>query len=91
LLYNGKLYQVHNRLNTKTIFVEEPQDGSIFLTHNKTFLRFCEPPKQPKEVLQGEDKPISRRGRARKPPIPGINHPWKKFRINKRKNINRTF
>lgn len=89
--YNGRLYQVHNRINTKTIIVEERQDGTIFLAHNKTFLRFSEIPKQPKEVLQGEDKPISRRGRARKPPIPGINHPWKKFRINKRKNINRTF
>ena len=89
--HNGKLYQVHNRLNTRTVIAEERLDGAICLSHGGKFLRFSELPKQPKEVPQDEERPISRRGRARKPPTPGINHPWKKFQIKKPKLLNRTF
>ena len=88
--HNGRLYQIHNRLNSRAVMVEERLDGSLHLCHNANNLRFSEISRQKKEILQDEEKPISLRGRARKPPIPGIDHPWKKFSIKKRP-LNRTF
>lgn len=74
--FNGSLYLIEEKLNTKAISVEERTDGLMCLSSNGRRLRY-KPIEKPtkkeeiKESLPGE----------RKPNIPPPDHPWRQFKI----------
>jgi hypothetical protein len=79
------MYQILNRVYTKGVVVEERIDGSMFIKHKGTVLKF-------KEILARpqKDKPMETKIlKPRKKYIPPKDHPWRKYPIfNKQK---RTF
>jgi len=85
--HEGKLYQVYNRLKTRKVTVEERVDGSINLTSTDgQNLRFSEISIPLKQIDSDEEKPILRRGKARKPIPPAPDHPLKAGLFNRRIN-----
>ena len=76
--HNNKLYQVEDHLHTSKVIVEDRLDGSVRITYKNRALRFKEITERPKPV-----KPPSIGVRVRKPPTPGMNHPWRKFKFGK--------
>jgi hypothetical protein len=76
--HNRKLYQVEEMIKASKVMVQDRIDGSMIMIHKGRALRFKEiterPPREKKEPI------VVRR---RKPYIPPIDHPWRRFKIRK--------
>lgn len=75
IAHKGKLYQVEDNIRTKEVIVEERLDGSLFITYKARALRYKAIIRQPVKVKQLRKR--------YKPPIPGSNHPWRRYQHTK--------
>lgn len=76
LAHNSKLYQVKDNVRTKKVIVEERVDGSIFITHKDTNLRFAEITTRPEKE---QKKPGAHT--SKKTYTPPKDHPWRSFKL----------
>jgi len=72
--HHGRLYQIDDRLGSRTVLVVERRDGSIQLMAGATPLRYHEIDSRPVRV-ENLAQPGRRR---RRPPKPAATHPWRK-------------
>mgnify|MGYP001617019539 CR=1 FL=1 len=79
--HNGKLYQIEDNLRVKDVMVEERIDGSTFITHKDTNLRYKEITTRPKKEPIGSFLGIEHNTTHNKIYIPPKGHPWRKFRL----------
>ncbi len=75
--HNGKLYQIMDRTNAKKVQVEERINGTMVMTYENNRLRFKEITERPEKE---QKKPIILIYKKRKPNIPAMNHPWRRFK-----------
>ncbi len=73
IAYEGRLYQVHDKLRATHAVVEHHLDGTMRLTHQGRSLGFHAIPVRP--VLAAEGSTVSR---SRRPITPAAEHPWRK-------------
>jgi len=72
--HHGRLYQIDDRLGSRTVLVVERRDGSIQLMAGATPLRYHEIDSRPVRVEN-----LAQPGRLRRrPPKPAATHPWRK-------------
>jgi len=80
IAYNGKLYQIEDEIKAEKVMVEERTDGSMYITYKDKDLRYKEIARRAVRVV---DLPKPKIGiRKRRKPSP--DHPWYKFKINKK-------
>ena len=75
--HNGKLYQIEDNLRVKDVMVEERMDGSVFITHKDTNLRYKEITTRPEK----EPREHNTHHIPKKIYIPPKEHPWRKFKL----------
>jgi transposase len=73
--YQGKLYQIEEKILAQKITVEERLDGSLHLSYRGKSLRY-------KPILTQAPVPSPKRLGA-KPPKPLADHPWRSFEFGK--------
>ena len=71
IAHKGRLYQVEDNVRTREVIVEERLDGPLFITYKTRALRY-------KEIARRPEK-LKHPCKNYKPPIPGSDHPWRKF------------
>jgi transposase len=76
IAYDGKLYQIEDRVNGKRVCVEERLDGSLHITSKDLSLTYREITERPKRI---EIKGYGLRRRY----IPSKDHPWRRFTFGK--------
>jgi len=74
LSYEGRLYQVEERIRAEKISVEERLDGSVHLIHQGRRLRYSEILTRPLKV-----QPPANRSQTPKGSTPSSGHPWRNF------------
>lgn len=79
--YDGKLYQVKDKINAKKVTVEIRTNGSMFVTYKGVNLKYKEIVIRPVKENKRSSEPASPRTY-----IPPADHPWRKFRIDKNAN-----
>ena len=78
LSYEGRLYQVEERIRAEKISVEERLDGSVHLIHQGRRLRYSEILSRPLKV-----QPPSEGKQPPKSSKPSSDHPWRNFQFGK--------
>jgi len=80
--YEGKLYQVYDKIKAEKVSVEELMDGSISLYCKDKRLKYKRIEYLPKKKIETVKKPKTGViDKASKQWIPPKNHPWRSFRI----------
>lgn len=74
LSYEGKLYQIEERIRAERLCVEERLDGSVHLMHQGRSLRYTEILTRPIKV-----QPPAHRSQTPKSSTPSSGHPWRNF------------
>ena len=82
--HNGTLYQIQDKIKAQKVIVEERINGTMVITHNDTFLKFREITERPERQ---KTKPRLS-GKKRQCKLP-VDHPWRKFDINRWKTDSR--
>lgn len=77
--YNGKLYQVLDKVHAKRVTLETRIKGNLLITYKGSRLKYKEIMSLPKKLEQ----PIKSAPAARKAYIPPSNHPWRSFRYGR--------
>ncbi|HME45613.1 MAG TPA: ISNCY family transposase [Syntrophorhabdales bacterium] len=73
--YNGKLYQIDDRIHAKRVMVEELVDGSMRIRHKGVQVAFHEIVQRP--VAPEKERPFVAKGKGHRPPIDhGWRPPW---------------
>lgn len=87
--YENRLYLIEDKLTTKIVTVEKRTDGNIHLHSNGIYLKYKQVDPQPKANKANLEKPVIQtvRIKTRKQYIPSANHPWKKKKYNKQKEV----
>ncbi len=75
--HNSKLYQILHKTNTRKVQVEERINGTMLITYEGIRLRFKEITERPEKQ---QKKPIIFIFKKRKPNIPAVNHPWRRYK-----------
>jgi hypothetical protein len=75
--HNGTLYQILDKTNAKKVQIEERINGTMAITYEDSRLRFKEITERPEKE---QKKPIILILKKRKPNIPAMNHPWRRFK-----------
>ena len=75
--HNGTLYQILDKTNAKKVQIEERINGTMTITYEDSRLRFKEIAELPEKE---QKKPIILILKKRKPNIPAMNHPWRRFK-----------
>lgn len=75
--YNGKLYQIQDKIKAGKVSVEERINGTMAITHKNEYLKFKEIAKRPER-----QKTKGRHSGKKKQCKPPADHPWRKFNIN---------
>ncbi|MFH1453471.1 MAG: ISNCY family transposase [Armatimonadota bacterium] len=79
--YEGKLYQIKDKINAKKVMVEIRTNGSMFVTYSGANLKYKEIAVKPlKENKRPSEPAVPRKY------VPAADHPWKKFQIGKKAN-----
>lgn len=82
--HNNKLYQVANHIRASHVVVHDRIDGSTVITHKGTPLTVTELPTRPS---RGKKRPVVFNFKKKyNPPPQPAHHPWKSFKIGKRKH-----
>lgn len=79
--YEGKLYQVKDKINAKKVIVEIRTNGSMFVTYSGINLEYKEIAIKPRKENRQASEPVSPRTY-----IPAADHPWKRFQTSKNAN-----
>jgi len=82
VVYNGKLYQIYDRIRAKKLSIQEHIDGSVRIYHKDKRLKY----KRIERLSKRQTKPVKKAKatcylKAGKQWIPPKDHPWRKFRI----------
>lgn len=80
--YEGKLYQVKDKINAKKVIVEIRTNGSMFVTYNGINLKYKEIAVKPQKENNRPSEPAAPRKY-----VPAADHPWKRFQTSK--NVNK--
>jgi transposase-like protein len=90
--YNRRLYQVEDNIRAKKVIVEQRIDGSMVLTYKGNPVKFKEIETRPKKAEK--EKAIftnracaSRTQTGRKTSRPSPDHPWRRFKYGRQKNV----
>ena len=88
IAYNGKHYQIEDKVRAKDVIVEERIDGSMLITHKDRALKYKEINKSCLRQARC-DEPTKAKGgtkpyelAVRKTHKPSADHPWRRFKIN---------
>lgn len=68
--YNGRLYQIDDRIHAKTVAIEELIDGTMRIRHKEVLLSFHEIVERP---VTAQERPFVPRGKGHRPPK---DHAW---------------
>lgn len=79
--YEGKLYQVKDKINAKKVIVEIRTNGSMFVTYSGVNLKYKEIAIKPLRENRQASKPMPPRVH-----VPAADHPWRRFQIGKNTN-----
>jgi len=85
--YNRKLYQVEDNIRAKKVIVEKRIDGSIVITYKSNPVKFKEIETRPKKAIFTSCACASRTQTGRKTYTPSPDHPWRKFKYGRQKNV----
>lgn len=80
VMYNGKLYQIKDRMRSRQVEVEERLDGKIILRDHGKKLLFLEIQKRPEKQVEKRLKTT-----PKNPYVPFKDNPWRQFVINPQK------
>ncbi len=75
--HNSKLYQILNKTNARKVQVEERINGTMIITYEGSRLKYKEITERPEKE---QKKPIIFIIGKRKPYVPAMNHPWRRFK-----------
>jgi hypothetical protein len=75
--YEGKVYQIYSKVNTKRVSIEERLDKTICLYDGDRRLAYKEIPFRPKRYWQKEETGDEK---ASMPRIPPRDHPWRQYK-----------
>jgi transposase len=78
VIYEEHVFQLLDNVRAKRITVQESINGRFRLIHNGRSLKFKKISPQALRQAKAKKQPPTR---PRKPTIPGLDHPWKKFRL----------
>lgn len=82
IAYEGKLYQVYDKIKAEKISVEELMDGRLSLYYKDKRLKYKQIEYLPKKKIEAAKKTKTAViNRAGKQWVPPKNHPWRSFRI----------
>ena len=76
--HNKKLYQIAEKVRGTRVIVQERLDGSLVMVYKGQRLRFREITTRPLKVQIKEQKEQPVVIRIRKPPVPSLDHPWRR-------------
>jgi len=79
--HNKKLYQVEDKVRGSKVTVQDRLDGSLRMIYRGQKLRFREITTRP--VKEQKEQPLVIR--IRKPPVPSMDHPWRRFKFGSRR------
>ena len=72
--HNKKLYQIEDKVRGTRVIVQERLDGSLVIVYKDQRLRFREITARP--LKEQKEQPVVIR--IRKPPVPSLDHPWRR-------------
>ena len=72
--HNKKLYQIEDKVRGTQVIVQERLDGSLVIVYKDQRLRFREITARP--LKEQKEQPVVIR--IRKPPVPSLDHPWRR-------------
>lgn len=79
--YDGKLYQIKDKINAKKVIVEIRTNGSMFVTYSGVNLEYKEIAIKPRKENRQASEPAPPRTY-----IPAADHPWKRYQTGKNAN-----